>query len=152
LSAGSLSFNNNPFSGKYVMNLTSLTLTNHSVLTLNGAAGTAFVVNVSGAFSLTSNSQIVLSGGLTPSDVLFNVTGNTGAFSITGDSLLQGTLLAYNKNGTQRTLTLDGVNTLVRGQIIANKVIITGGAKVRKPPRASCDQDRNEQDREREND
>jgi hypothetical protein len=152
LNAGSLSFSNNPFNGKYVMQLSSLVMANNSVLTLSGNAGSAFVINVSGSFSLASSSQIVLSGGLTPSDVLFNVTGNSGAFSITGNSLLQGTLLAYNKTGTQRTLTVDGVNTLIRGQIIANKVVVSGGAKVRKPPKASCDQDRSERDREQERD
>lgn len=154
LTGSSLSFSNNPFGGKYVMNLSSLTLNNGALLTLSGSAGSAFVINVSGAFSLNNSSEIRLSGGLTPSDVLINVTGNSGAFSIAGNSLLQGTLLAYNSanHGTQRTLTVDGANTLVRGEIIANKVVVTGGAKVRKPPRASCDQDDEEKDREQEKD
>jgi hypothetical protein len=147
-----MNFSNNPFNGKYVMNLSSLTLNNGAVLNLSGSAGSAFVINVSGAFSLNNSSQITLSGGLTPSDVLINVTGNSGAFSIAGNSLLQGTLLAYNKSGAQRTLTVGGANTLIRGEIIANKVVVSGGAKVRKPPRASCDQDRSERDREREGD
>ena len=154
MSGGTMNFSNsgNPFNGKYVMNLSSLTLNNGAVLNLSGAAGSAFVVNVSGAFSLNNSSQIALSGGLTPSDVLFNVTGNSGAFSILGNSLFQGTLLAYNKSGAQRTLTVDGANTLIRGEIIANKVVVSGGAKVRKPPKASCDGDRDEHERERERD
>ena len=154
MTGGSMSFTNNPFNGKYVMNLSNLTLTNGAVLTLNGAAGTAFVVNVSGSFSLTNSSQIVLSGGLTTSDVLFNIKGNTGTFQITGNSLFQGTLLAYNSatNGTQRTLTIDGSNTLLRGEVIANRVVVTNGARVRKPPRASCDDDRDEDKRGRERD
>jgi hypothetical protein len=154
LSGGSASFSNNPFNGRYVMNLSSLTLDNGAVLNLTGSAGSAFVINVSGAFSLNNHSQIALSGGLTTSDVLINVTGNHSTFSIAGDSLLQGTLLAYNsaRNGAQRTLTVDGANTLVRGEVIANKVVVTGGAKVRKPPRASCNDDREEHHREREDD
>lgn len=154
LTGGSMSFSNNPFNGKYVMNLSNLTLTNGAVLTLNGAAGTAFVINVSGSFSLTNSSQIVLSGGLTTSDVLFNIKGNSGTFQITGSSLFQGTLLAYNSatNGTQRTLTIDGSNTLLRGEVIANRVVVTNGARVRIPPRASCDDDRDEGRRGQERD
>jgi hypothetical protein len=148
LNHNNLSFSNNPFAGKYVMNLSSLVMSNNSVLTLTGSAGSAFVINVSGAFSLTSGAKIVLAGGLTTSDVLFNVTGNTGAFTIAGGSLFNGTLLAYNstKNGTQRTLTVDGAGTLVTGQLIANKVIVSNGAKVRKPPKVSCDRDDDDDD------
>jgi hypothetical protein len=35
-------------------------------------------------------SRILLTGGLTPSDVLFNVTGNSGSSSIAGNSLFKG--------------------------------------------------------------
>ena len=153
MTGGSMSFSNGN-SGKYVMNLSNLTLTNGAVLTLNGANGTAFVINVSGSFSLTNSSQICLSGGLTTSDVLFNIKGNSGTFQITGNSLFQGTLLAYNSatNGTQRTLAIDGWNTLLRGQVIANRVVVTNGARVRRPPRASNDDDRDEDKRSRERD
>lgn len=143
LSATSKTFSNNPFGGKYVMKLTNFVLDNHSTLTLNGAAGSAFVINVSGNFSLANGSKIVLTGGLTASDVLFNVTGGSGTFSITGDSIFNGTLLAYNSvaNGAQRTLTVGGAHTEVNGEVIANKVVITGGAKVKKPKKQSCDDD-----------
>jgi hypothetical protein len=63
-----------------------------STLTLNGAANTAFVLNISGNFNISGGSRVLLTGGLTPSDVLFNVTGNpSGAkFQITGGSLFNG--------------------------------------------------------------
>jgi hypothetical protein len=81
-----------------------------STLTVNGAMGTAFVLNVSNNFNITGASRILLTGGLTPSDVLFNVTGNPfgGKFQITGDSLFNGTLLAYNSGGSQRALSISG--------------------------------------------
>src|SRR4029077_6604403 len=67
---------NNPFAGKYVMNLSNFVLSGGSTLTLNGAAGSAFVLNITGKFDISGASQIKLTGGLTPSDVLFNVRGN----------------------------------------------------------------------------
>lgn len=149
-SGTSMTFDNNPFGGKYVMSLSNFILNNQSVLILKGVAGSAFVINVSGSFSLDNGSKIRLVGGLTPSDVLFNVTGNSGTFSIAGNSLFKGTLLAYNSAGAQRTLTVSGNNTLIRGQIIANKVIVTDGAKVRKPRKVSKGRDEDDDERERE--
>jgi Ice-binding-like len=142
LSGGSMTINNNPFGGKYVMKLTNFVLDNKSTLTLNGAAGSAFIINVSNNFSLANQSKIVLTGGLTPSDVLFNVRGSSGTFSIASGSLFQGTLLAYNStSSTQRTLTVSGKNTLANGELIANKVIVSNGAHVKKPKKMSRDND-----------
>jgi hypothetical protein len=133
----SFSVSNNTFGGKYVMNLGNFTL-NNATLTLNGASGSAFVINVSNNFSLDNGSKIVLSGGLTISDVLFNVRGPTGTFSIGGGSLFNGTLLAYNSTSSvQRVLTVSGANTLVTGETIANKVVVSSGAKMTKPPKKS---------------
>ena len=144
LSGGSMMFSNsgNPFNGKYVMKLNNFMLNNNSTLTLNGVAGSAFVINVSNNFSLANGSKIVLTGGLTPSDVLFNVRGGSGTFSIASGSLFQGTLLAYNStSSTQRTLTVSGANTLARGELIANKVVVSNGAHVKKPKKMSRDDD-----------
>jgi Ice-binding-like len=142
LSGSSMMINNNPFSGKYVMKLTNFVLNNNSTLTLNGAAGSAFIINVSNNFSLANNSRIVLTGGLTPSDVLFNVRGSSGTLSIASGSLFQGTLLAYNStSSTQRTLTISGANTMANGELIANKVEVKNGAHVKKPKKKSRDND-----------
>jgi hypothetical protein len=142
LSGSSMTINNNPFGGKYVLKLTNFVLDNKSTLTLNGAAGSAFVINVSNNFSLANQSRIVLTGGLTPSDVLFNVRGSSGTLSIASGSLFQGTLLAYNKSSSaQRTLTVSGSNTLANGELIANKVIVSKGADVKKPKKKSRDDD-----------
>ena len=142
LSGGSMTINNNPFGGKYVMKLTNFVLNNKSILTLNGAAGSAFVINVSNNFSLANRSRIVLTGGLTPSDVLFNVRGSSGTLSIASGSLFQGTLLAYNSSSsTQRTLTVSGSNTLANGELLANKVIVKTGGDVKKPKKKSRDND-----------
>jgi hypothetical protein len=142
MNGGNTTFDNNPFGGKYVMKLNNFTLSNSATLTLNGSAGSAFVINVSNNFSLDTHSRILLTGGLTASDVLFNLTGPGGTTSIAGASLFKGTLLAYNSGvGGQRTVTVEGFPTLVRGQILANKVVVRDGGWVKKPRKISRDKD-----------
>jgi ribosome-associated protein YbcJ (S4-like RNA binding protein) len=130
-------YSNNPFAGKYVMNLSNFVMGGGSTLTLNGASGSAFVLNISGQFNIGGASKIVLMGGLTPSDVLFNVRGSNSTFTINGDSIFNGTLLAYNSSGAQRTLTISGHNTVVNGEVIANKVVLSSGAHVKHPKKKS---------------
>jgi len=140
-------FDNTPFGGEYVMNLSSFVLgggssnANGGTLTLKGAAGSAFVLNISGAFSLGGNARILLTGGLTVSDVLFNVTGSNSSFSIGGDALFNGTLLAYNSSGAQRTLTIAGHNTQINGELLANRILLQSGAHVKKPKEKSKEKD-----------
>jgi hypothetical protein len=131
--------------GKLTMRLTDFVLTQGSTVTFNGTAGMAAVINVSNNFNLGKASEVRLTGGLNISDVLFNVTGNNSgtsgalAFEIGGDSKFTGTLLAYNSaaKGTQRSFTLSGQNSVLTGQVIANQVNISGGAKVKRPPKVS---------------
>jgi hypothetical protein len=139
-------FDNTPFGGKYVMNLSSFVMGggnngNGGTLTLKGAAGSAFVLNISGAFSLGGNAKILLMGGLTVSDVLFNITGSNSTFSIGGDALFNGTLLAYNSSGAQRTLQITGHNTQINGELIAYKINLQSGAHVNKPKEKSKEKD-----------
>lgn len=133
-----LMFNNAAFGGTYVMNLTDFVLGGNSTLTLNGAAGSAFVFNISGSFDMSGNASIVLAGGLTTSDVLFNVTGSNPTLSISGNSVFEGTLLAYNASGPQRTLRISG-HSLAEGELIADSVVLSGDAKVRHPKKKSKD-------------
>jgi len=132
---------NNPFAGKYVMNLSNFVLGGGSTLTLNGAAGSAFVLNITGKFDIGGGSKVLLTGGLTVSDVLFNVRGNNSTFSIGGDSVFNGTLLAYNSSGAQRTLNITGHNTQINGELLANKINLQSGAHVKKPKEKSKEKD-----------
>jgi len=61
--------------GLNVINLTSINL-NGATLNLQGAAGTQFVINISGNMNVQSGSSINETGGLSKDDVVFNVTGN----------------------------------------------------------------------------
>ena len=136
-----LTISNNPFAGKYVMNLSNFVLGGGSTLTLNGAAGSAFVLNITGKFDIGGGSKVLLTGGLTVSDVLFNVRGNNSTFSIGGDSVFNGTLLAYNSSGAQRTLQISGHNTQINGELLANKISLQSGAHVKKPKEKSKEKD-----------
>src|SRR5207248_10504045 len=132
---------------KYVMNLSSFvmgggsTSANGGTLTLNGAAGSAFVLNISGAFSLGGNAKILLTGGLTVSDVLFNITGSNSTFSIGGNAVFNETLLAYNSSGAQRALQITGHNTQINGELLAYKISLQSGAHVKKPKEKSKEKD-----------
>ena len=119
------------------MSLSNFVLSGGSTLTLNGAAGSAFVVNITGKFDISGASRILLTGGLTPSDVLFNVRGNNSTFSISGNSIFNGTLLAYNSSGAQRTLNISGHDTTVNGEVIVNKLLFSSGGHVKHPKKKS---------------
>lgn len=113
--------------GTYVLNLANLAL-NASTLTLTGDGTTNYIINVSKFMSLASNSHIVLSGGLQPQNVLFNVR-NTYAYDVTmsGASTLDGIILAPGRN-----VKLTG-GSQVNGEVIARAVSLSGQSKVINP-------------------
>jgi hypothetical protein len=113
-------------SGKVVLQLQTLNLSS-GTLTLSGAAGTCFIINVQNQFSLSNSAQIVLSGGVRPQDVLFNVYGTGSQVTLSGSSQFNGILLA-----TKRTVNISG-QTQVRGEVIANSVVVSGNASVVTP-------------------
>jgi len=109
-------------SGVNVIAVSGITL--GGVLTLNGPAGSQVVLNDSGSMTLTGG-QIVLTGGLTANDVVFNDTG-TGNVMMTG-GVLDGTILAPNTSVTMTGGVLNG--EIVGGQSIS----LTGGQVVDAP-------------------
>ena len=116
---------------RVVLSLRNFILRGDNVFTLQGTATTTFIINVKGQFSLSDRARIVLSGGLTWDDVLFNVRGKGSVVSIRGSANFQGILMA-----NKRTVQLSG-HALVDGEIIANKVLLQGGSQVIHPPIAS---------------
>jgi len=114
-----------------VLNLNSIVLGNQSTLTLNGTATDVFILNVSNQFSLTSQSKIVLTGGLSWDDVLFNIKGNGSDITLDGQSTLNGILMA-----NKRTVSLTG-GSLVAGEVIANKIKLSGSSRIVNPSVAS---------------
>ena len=77
-----------------------------STLTISGGPTDTFVLNDSGGFNF-AKSFIVLTGGITPANVLFNITGTGTTVTVTGNnSIFDGTVLAPN-----RSITVDAVPT-----------------------------------------
>lgn len=112
-----------PGSGTVVLKLTDFFLTGaNTTLTLEGTAATTYVINVTNRFVL-NGARIVLTGGLTFNNVLFNVRG-TGSVSLGRGATLEGIILA-----PQRTVALSRGSS-VHGEIVANKVSITGASSV----------------------
>lgn len=101
-----------------VYNLSSLNL-NKSTLTLSGSG--SFVFNISSAFALKS-AQILLAGGATEANVLFNYTG-TSDLTLSGNrksgSVLHGIILALNSK-------VNLAAGLVVGEVISGKDISIG--------------------------
>jgi hypothetical protein len=87
----------NGAAGVNVVNVSKINLGNGQTLTLNGPAGAQFVVNDTGNLVLNSG-KIILTGGLTPSDVVINVTSSGNQVSASGglnnESVINGILLA----------------------------------------------------------
>ena len=109
-----------------VLKLQNLTITS-GTLTLAGTITTNFVINVTNQFSLTNHAQIILYGGVTWDNVLFNVRGTGSPVTLDGQSILRGVLMANN-----RTVS-NGGGSLVYGEVVANKVTLSGSAQIQHP-------------------
>jgi hypothetical protein len=110
--------------GNNVFNLTNFTLSG-GTFTLVGTAATNFIFNISNQFSLSGAAQIVLSGaGFTSDNVLFNVTTPGSKVDLSGQSSLQGIVMA-----NQRTVNVTG-GSIVKGRVIANKVTLSGSSQI----------------------
>jgi hypothetical protein len=115
-------------SGTAVLKLTDFVLSGDATLTLQGSASTTFVINVSRNFSMTNGGNVKLSGGVTWDHVLFNIRGTGSTVTLNGAAqLMSGIILATN-----RTVSVENSGVVV-GEIIANKVKLSGAAKVTRP-------------------
>ena len=122
----------NGTAGVNVLNVSGINLGNGQALTLNGPAGSQFVINDSGNLVLNSG-HINLTGGLTPSDVVINDTASGNAISASGglnnESVVNGILLAPNSG-------IAFAPGLINGEAIAggNNIHFVSGAEVHSPP------------------
>lgn len=111
-----------------VLNLNELSLSGNSTLTIastGNVAGRQFVVNVDKKFSLSGNSKIVLGMNVDPLDVIFNFKGKKATMS--GNSSLNGILMAVDGEFQ------GSGNAVVKGQVIAGEIKLTGNAKIVSP-------------------
>jgi hypothetical protein len=108
--------------GTYVYTVTAFT--NNTTIAISAPAGTQVIINIPVALAHTLTST--LSGGITASNVLFNVT-STNTYNTGGSGGINGILLAPNS-----TIEVSGGFT-VTGQVIANSVSVDGGGQILGP-------------------
>jgi choice-of-anchor A domain-containing protein len=115
--------------GLNVIDVSNINLGNGQVLTLNGPAGTEFILNDSGGMTLNS-ARVVLAGGLSANDLVFNVTGNNVQTSggLINESVLTGIILAPNENVQLTPGSMTG--EIISGQ----NINIASGANVSGAP------------------
>jgi hypothetical protein len=110
--------------GLNVLNLTGgLDLSGSETLTLQGTAADAFVINVPDAadFEMIGSSQIRVSGGLLPQNVLFNLLDTGTGYDVIGNRI-DGVILS--------PFAEFGASGLIFGEIIASDVQLHSGASV----------------------
>lgn len=110
-----------------VLNLTDFILTG-GTLTLEGTAAQSFVINVARQFSLSGDASIVLSGGILPENVTFNILGRGKDVVLRQSASLVGNIVA-----PYRGVILRGYAT-VFGTVDANWVNLKGLARIVPPP------------------
>lgn len=110
--------------GLAVVRLTDLVLSRDATLTLKGSATDVIIINVTKNFWLNS-ARVVLSGGLTSANVLFNYVG-TGEVRLTMNSSINGNVV------TPRKINLSGKSS-IKGHAIASSVARTGGSTFGSP-------------------
>jgi hypothetical protein len=100
--------------------VTQINLGSGLTLTLNAPANASFVINVTGSGAsggiLLNGANIVLTGGVTPSNVIFNVVGGSGANVSVTDSTING--IAMDLAGSV-SLTSHNSDATVNGEVIS---------------------------------
>jgi hypothetical protein len=112
--------------GQNVLNVENLRLINSETLTLVGSPGDTFIININRQYSLSGSSQIILSGGLTPQDVVFNFPTAGAQISVTGPAIATGIIVAPS-----RTYTSSG--GVFNGEVVACNIDINEGAVINNP-------------------
>jgi hypothetical protein len=118
--------------GVNVIALPSLIANGNNKITITAGATDAVIINVGntsapGKFQLGAGTQFLLSGGITPDRVLFNVAGKGAAVSIDCGSTINGTILA----ASDAIIAGDGApgagkGTTINGALIAGESIALG--------------------------
>jgi hypothetical protein len=119
--------------GHYVLSISNINL-NQSALTLSAPTGSTFVLNISGNITLNGGSQgngLLLAGGLTSNDVVYNLIGANSNLTTSGGGNAQqinGIVLATGSNAS--------VNLhpgQINGEVITQLLTTSSGALVFNP-------------------
>lgn len=109
------------------LSLKNFLMSGNSTFTLQGTATTNFIITVKKKFSLSGTARVLLTGGLQWNNVVFLVLGK-GKVTLSGHSSLEGIIVAV-----QRTVIMSDYS-IVRGNVIAYKVLLRDSAQIIHPP------------------
>lgn len=111
-----------------VLKLSALQMAQTSTLTFDAPAGSTFVVNVAGEAHLQQFARVLVSGGISAGDVVFNFTGFQGDVHLEQGATWNASILAL---GRQNEVLAP--NSIVGGVIVAagENLLLEQGAKVR---------------------
>jgi hypothetical protein len=82
-------------SGSNYLDVTSFTPKNNAVITINAPSGSSYIIRVADSFSMSNNSQIKLTGGITSDGVTFVYEGGS-TVTLSNNSILYGSILSPN--------------------------------------------------------
>lgn len=113
-------------SGLNVISLPSITTGTNSTITINGGAADTVVINLGssaepGSLQLGNGASVVLSGGITPDHVIFNLLGNGASAQLGNNTTFNGTIL-----GSQAQFTAGDGNT--PSPVVINGALLFGGS------------------------
>jgi hypothetical protein len=96
-------------------------------LTLNGSASDVFIFQISGTMELSGNTNIVLTGGLTPNNVLWDFIGFGSQFQTSGQSDTAGIFLAPDRDiningGIHNSEFISGTRLSFQSNPVVNQV------------------------------
>lgn len=94
---GSLTFSSS--GGLNVVSVPSITTGTNAIITINGSAGDIFVFNIGsstdpGSLQLGNGASVLLSGGITPDRIIFNLIGSGTTAQLGNHIVFNGTILA----------------------------------------------------------
>jgi choice-of-anchor A domain-containing protein len=117
--------------GVNVIDLPSLITRGSNQITIAAGPAGAVVINqgsasTPGQLQLGAGTQILLSGGITPDRVIFNVSGAGATVAIAGGSIINGTILAASDSISAGGLSNTGRGTTINGALIAGQNISLG--------------------------
>ena len=111
-----------------VFNIGTFSLNNGAILTLSGSANDEFVFNIYGGnMSVNNHSGIVLTGGLTPADVIYNNIGTGSGPSINNHSYVSGIILA-----TKQSVSVNN-QSIVFGAVVSNGLQLNNHSTIESP-------------------
>jgi hypothetical protein len=106
--------------GVYTFTISPIGITINVDLTLNGGPDDVFIIQTNGPLTLAPDTEVILTGGITPENVFWVVAGDV---TVGTDAELQGVVLAASDVLFEGGSTLEG-RILAKGAVILQMAVI----------------------------